>query len=102
MKHMFVILSRNICLLFVCVCWREEEGNVLFNDALNTFYFWLYGIGQMSRNICLLFCHKTCLLFVYVCWREEEGNVLFNDALNTFYFRLYGILVMKHMFVILS
>ena len=24
------------------------EGNVLFNDALNTFYLWLYGVG---RNI---------------------------------------------------
>ena len=23
----------------------KEEGNVLFNDALNTFYLWLYGTG---------------------------------------------------------
>ena len=21
-----------------------EEGNILFNDALNTFYLWLYGV----------------------------------------------------------
>ena len=40
---------------------RERERNVLFNDALNTFYLRLY------------------------------GNVLFNDALNTFYLRLYGV-----------
>ena len=40
-------------------------GNVLFNDALNTFYLRLYG-------------------------RKKEGIVLFNDALNTFYLRLYG------------
>ena len=38
----------------------ERERNVLFNDALNTFYLRLYG---------------------------RERNVLFNDALNTFYLR---------------
>ena len=36
------------------------EGNVLFNDTLNTFYLRLYG--------------------------RKEGNVLFNDTLNTFLF----------------
>ena len=46
----------------------REEGNVLFNDAFNTFYLRLYG--------------------------RKEGNVLFNDALNTFYLRLYGV---RHM-----
>ena len=40
----------------------ERERNVLFNDALNTFYLRLYG----------------------------ERKVLFNDALNTFYLWLYG------------
>ena len=44
------------------VIWGRER-NVLFNDALNTFY----------------------LRFI---WKEE--NVLINDALNTFYLRLYG------------
>ena len=90
----------------ICLCMLE--GNVLFNDVLNTFYFRLYGILVMkhmfvilSRNICLLFCHEKCLLFVCVCCMLE-GNLLFNDALNTFYFRLYGILVMKHMFVKMS
>ena len=24
-----------------------KEGNVLFNDALNTIYLWLYGIRHM-------------------------------------------------------
>ena len=42
----------------------RKEGNVLFNDTLNTFDLRLYG--------------------------RKEGNVLFNDALNTFYLRLYG------------
>ena len=42
-----------------------NEGNVLFNDALNTFYLRLFG-------------------------RKEE-SVLFNDALDTLYLRLYGV-----------
>ena len=44
----------------------KKERNVLFNDALNTFYS--------------------------VIWKEgkKERNVLFNDALNTFYSWLYG------------
>ena len=47
-----------------------KEGNVLFNDALKTFYLRLYLEGR------------------------KEGNVLFNNALNTFYLvikcRTYG------------
>ena len=27
-----------------------KEGNVLFNDALNTFYLLLYGVGQMVKD----------------------------------------------------
>ena len=27
----------------------RKEGNVLFNDALNTFYLWLYGIRHMVK-----------------------------------------------------
>ena len=45
-----------------------KEGDVLFHDALNTFYSRLYG--------------------------RKEINVLFNDALNTFYLRLYSV---RHM-----
>ena len=29
---------------------REEEGNVLFNDALNTFYLRLYGVEHMAKD----------------------------------------------------
>ena len=46
--------------------YMERKGNVLFNDALNTFYLRLYG-------------------------KERKGNVLFNDTLNTFHIRLYGV-----------
>ena len=30
--------------------WCNKEGNVLFNDALNTFYIWLYGISHMVKD----------------------------------------------------
>ena len=29
---------------------RERERNVLFNDALNTFYIRLYGVRHMVKN----------------------------------------------------
>ena len=29
---------------------RTKEGNVLFNDALNTFYLQLYGVRHMVKN----------------------------------------------------
>ena len=55
----------------------RKEGNVLFNDALNTFYLRLYGVGHMVKD------HSDS--------GRKEGNVLFNGALNTFYLRLYGV-----------
>ena len=30
--------------------YGRNEGNVLFNDALNTFYLWLYGVGHMVKD----------------------------------------------------
>ena len=27
-----------------------KEGNILFNDALNTFYLWLYGVRHMVKD----------------------------------------------------
>ena len=29
---------------------KRKEGNVLFNDALNTFYLWLYGVRRMVKD----------------------------------------------------
>ena len=65
--------------------WKEgrKEGNVLFNDTLNTFYLWLYGVGHMVKD------HSDSER------GRNEVNILFNDALNTFYFtvmwrRTYG------------
>ena len=38
-------------------CWwlfyehnYKRKGTALFNDALNTFYLWLYGIGHMVKD----------------------------------------------------
>ena len=40
--------SQTILQLFSVV--GRKEGNVLFNDALNTFYLWLYGIRHMVKD----------------------------------------------------
>ena len=53
---------------------RRKEGNVLFNDALNTFYLLFYGFGHMVKD------HSDSE-------RGRKEMVLFNDALNTFYLR---------------
>ena len=31
-------------------CTLSANGNVLLNDALNTFYSWLYGVGHMVKD----------------------------------------------------
>ena len=28
----------------------QKEGNILFNDAFNTFYLWLHGVGHMVKD----------------------------------------------------
>ena len=61
----------------------QRERNVLFNDALNTFYIRLYG---RERNVLFNDALNTFYPWLY----GRERNVLFNDALNTFYIRLYG------------
>ena len=89
----------------------ERERNVLFNNALNTFYLWLYGVRHMvkdhsdserERNVLFNDALNTFYLWLYGIRHmvkdhsdsERERNVLFNDALNTFYLRLYGV---RHM-----
>ena len=32
-------------------CFGRKEGNVLFNDTLNTFYLRLYGVRHMVKDI---------------------------------------------------
>ena len=42
----YLHLCVSIC---IAVC-NVKEGNVLFKDALNTFYLRLYGVGHMVKD----------------------------------------------------
>ena len=51
------------------------EGNVLVNDALNTFYLWLYGVSHMvkdhsdserEREMFYLTTHSTHFIYSYM------------------------------------
>ena len=44
----FILLHCHVCWFNHTPIWKE--GNVLFNDALNTFYLWLYGMGYMVKD----------------------------------------------------
>ena len=82
---------------------NRKEGNVLLNDALNTFYLRLYGVRHIVKDhsdsernegrkcfICSVV--RIDLNMSRPHWAtRKEGNVLFNAALNTFYLRLYGV-----------
>ena len=35
---------------YLYTCWNWKEGNVLFNDALNTFYLRLYGVRYIGKG----------------------------------------------------
>ena len=63
----FVVINEVICYYL-----KEEKGNVLSNDALKTFYLWLYDYEHMVKE-------------------GRKENLLFNDALNTFN---YGYMVL--------
>ena len=59
-------------MILMSVSERERERNVLFNDALNTFYLWLYGVRHMVKDRSdsekgnLLPPHR--LLFIKIMW----------------------------------
>ena len=36
--------------MYICIYICRKEGNVLFNDALNTFYLRLYGVRHMVKD----------------------------------------------------
>ena len=39
-----------VCFVVISMSEVRKEGNVLFNDALNTFYLRLYGVRHMVKN----------------------------------------------------
>ena len=51
-KEMFYLLMHSTPLYSVRHMVKDLllRGNVLFNDALNTFYSWLYGVSATKRN----------------------------------------------------
>ena len=43
--------NRSLVLVYIAeLIFSVKEGNVLFNDALNTFYLRLYGVRHMVKN----------------------------------------------------
>ena len=67
-----------------------KEGNVLFNDTLNTFCLWLYGVEHMVKD------HsdserKPAAATWATLFNQQQGNVLFNDTLNTLMTMSYDI-----------
>ena len=44
------IIRLYIKLAFQIYTFKRKEGNVLFNDALNTFYLQLYGVRHMVKD----------------------------------------------------
>ena len=60
-----------------------KEGDVLFNNALNTFQHILLTLGR--KEMFYLTTHST-----HPTYTRKEGDVLFNDALNTSYLHSEG------------
>ena len=48
----------------------ERERNVLFNDALNTFYLRLYGVSHMPPHRLLLSINSKCS---FICTIPQTG-----------------------------
>ena len=91
-------MASDIWLTTILEVEGRKEGNVLFNDALNTFYLQLYGVrynmvkdhsGSGRKEVNVLLNDALDTFYFTVIWKE--GNVLFNDALNSFYLRIYGV-----------
>ena len=49
---------------FITVIWCRKEGNVLFNDAFNTFYLRLYGVGR--KEMFYLTTYSTHFIYGYM------------------------------------
>ena len=45
----YVFICMYVC-IDACMYERKKERNVLFNDALNTFYLRLYGVRHMVKD----------------------------------------------------
>ena len=50
LQHILHSLPKEIAAIILFQEGSKKEGNVLFNDALNTFYLRLYGIRHMAKD----------------------------------------------------
>ena len=48
---MYVCISVCVCKYVISVIILSKEGNVLFYDALNTFFKWFYDVGLLYCDI---------------------------------------------------
>ena len=46
----YYIGTQIACMPYVNIHTKIKDGHVLFNDAVNTFYLWLYGDGRMVKD----------------------------------------------------
>ena len=72
------------------------EGNVLFNDALNTFYFLLYGVRHMVNDVHVLdqmemFCLRLSDMIKDHSDNERGNSLLPFDTLQGIFY-IYTIL----------
>ena len=49
-RHLMIFELSSVNLSFGIFWLERKEGNVLFNDTLNTFYLRLYGIRHMVKD----------------------------------------------------
>ena len=50
MKEIFYLTTHSTHFIYGYIKEGRKEGNVLFNDALKTFYLRLYGVGHMVNT----------------------------------------------------
>ena len=64
------IYTSVIHLLYICT---RKEGNVLFNDTLNTFYLRLYGVScltntqQLTIISTIIYIYTSVIHLLYIC-----------------------------------
>ena len=75
-----------------------KDGNVVFNNTLNTLYSVIWHqqlLLEGRKEMFYLTMHSTHFIPGYMVSAAfvgtKEGNVLFNNTFNTFYSQLYGI-----------
>ena len=55
----------------------SKEGNVLFNDALNTFYLRLYGVRHMVKDnsVKIKFCYSAINFVILFSLTRKQKSI---------------------------